>query len=48
MEDKNGHIELTKREATQATRRPPTQYVLGFGLLGVVVAFSALMIYWAL
>jgi hypothetical protein len=49
MEEKpDGHVELNKREATQSTSRPPTQYVLGVSIAAVVVAFVALAIYWTM
>jgi hypothetical protein len=49
MEQKtDGHVELTKTEARQSTARPPTQYVLGFSLVAVILAFVIIAIYWAI
>lgn len=46
MKKFSDHVELTKVEATQATEKPPTQYVLGISLAGVIVAFGVVAMYW--
>jgi hypothetical protein len=48
MKKVDGHTELNQTEATQATKKPPTQYVLAISLAAVIVCFVALAVYWAM
>jgi hypothetical protein len=46
MKHVDDHVEMPEKEAKQASDVPQTQYVLGFSLAGVVIAFGLLSLYW--
>ncbi|MFO1032610.1 MAG: hypothetical protein U1E15_00380 [Hyphomicrobiales bacterium] len=46
MREVEGHTELERDEARQATETPPTQVVLGLSLSAVIFAFMLLAAYW--